>query len=89
MSLKNGQAEVSRYFKNIPGWKVEDKKFFWKDVLQFYSSIVLQRILDTDLVHCTAFTTADKNVNRLESRKLRTAPGCDAGSHVLRRPGVL
>ena len=32
---------------------------------------------------------ADKNVNRLESRKLRTAPGYDAGPHVLRHPTVL
>ena len=23
---KDGQAGVSRYLKNIPGWKVEDKK---------------------------------------------------------------
>ena len=40
-------------------------------------------------MRCTAFMTADKNVNRLESRKLTPAPGCDAGSYVLRRPGVL
>ena len=32
----------------------------------------LQRILDTKPVQCTAFMTADKNVNRLESGKLRT-----------------
>ena len=40
-------------------------------------------------MRCTAFMTADKNVNRLESRKLRTPAGCDAGPHVFRRPGVL
>ena len=81
-SPKNGQAGVSRFFKNIPGWKVEDKSKFGKDV-------VLQHILDTKFVRCTAFMTADKNVNRLELRKLRTTLGCDAGLHVLRRPGVL
>ena len=27
---KNSQAGVSRYFKNIPGWKVEDKNKFGK-----------------------------------------------------------
>ena len=32
---------------------------------------------------------ADKNGNRLESRKLRTAPGYDAGPHVLWPPTVL
>ena len=32
---------------------------------------------------------ADKNVNRLESRKLGTAPGYDAGPHVLWQPTVL
>ena len=32
---------------------------------------------------------ADKNANRLESRKLPTAPGYDAGLHVLRHPTVL
>ena len=32
---------------------------------------------------------ADKNGNRLESRKLRTAPGYDTGPHVLRHPTVL
>ena len=31
----------------------------------------------------------DKSVNRLESRKLRTAPGYDTGPHVLRHPTVL
>ena len=33
---------------------------------------------------CTAFMTADKSVNQLESRKLRTTLGCDAGPYVLR-----
>ena len=32
---------------------------------------------------------SDKNVNRPESRKLRTAPGYDTGPHVLRHPTVL
>ena len=41
------------------------------------------------LVRCTAFMTADKNVNRLESKKLRTTLDCDAGPHVLLRPGIL
>ena len=30
VSSKNGQAGVSRIFKNIPGWKVEDKNKFEK-----------------------------------------------------------
>ena len=32
---------------------------------------------------------AAKNVNRLESRNIRTAPGYDAGPHVLWHPTVL
>ena len=28
VSPKNGQAGVSRFFKNIPGWKVEDQNKF-------------------------------------------------------------
>ena len=32
---------------------------------------------------------ADKNVNWLKFRESRATPDCDAGLHVLRRPGVL
>ena len=36
-----------------------------------------------------AVLIADKNVNLLESRNLRTVPGYNAGPHVLRHPTVL
>ena len=46
-----------------------------------------------DLALCTtlkrAALVADKNVNQLELRKLRTVPGYDAGPHVLQHLTVL
>ena len=55
--------------------------------------MVLQHILGTKLAHCAAFMIADgmkiKNINRLESRKLRTTPCYDAGRYILWRPRVL
>ena len=73
---------------STPGSRRTARLEFLDFLRTFLAGVVLQHILDTKFVRCTAFMTADKNVNRLESRKLRTTLGCDAGPHVLRHPGV-
>ena len=69
----------------MPGWKLEIRTDLERHSSKAHSGY------KTCPLHCfhDRKLNADKNVNRLESRKLRTTPGCDAGPHVLWCPGVL